>query len=324
MNSAINGIHHITAVSGPPQANYEFYRNILGLRFLKKTINFDDPFTYHLYYGNHRATPGSAITFFPWQHVVQGNPGRGEATAVQYAVPEGSLEWWKERLRKEGIDPGKNGERFGFPFITFSDNDGMKLELTEDSDSRIPETKGYGGVDDEHAIRGFFGATLSLTDTGRTAELLREMGWTRDGEEAGHERYVSDPANGLGKFVDLKKGPDADGRFGKGSIHHIAFRVPDDEAQAEWREKIQKLGFDVTPVQNRDYFRSIYFREHGGVLFEIATDIPGFDADEPFEELGSSLQLPSWYEKHREEIEARLPELHTDDYKNRRTDELMN
>ncbi|WP_158278579.1 ring-cleaving dioxygenase [Rhodohalobacter mucosus] len=311
MNSAINGIHHITAVSGPPQANYEFYRNILGLRFIKKTINFDDPFTYHLYYGNHRATPGSAITFFPWQHVVEGSPGHGETTVVQYTIPAGTTEWWKEHLRKEGIETAGQNERFGFPHLRFRDNDGMMLELTEDPDDRLPQTKGYGRVDDGHAIRGFFGATLSLSDTGRTAELLNEMGWKRNGEENGHERYESNPENGLGKFVDLKSEPERHGRFGKGSVHHIAFRVPDDEAQAAWREKIRKMGFDVTPVQNRDYFRSIYFREHGGVLFEIATDIPGFDVDEPFDELGSALKLPSWYEKHREEIEARLPELHT-------------
>jgi glyoxalase family protein len=312
MSNAINGIHHITAVSGPPQENYEFYRNKLGLRFIKKTINFDDPFTYHLYYGNHHATPGSAITFFPWQHVVQGNPNKGEATVVQYTIPSGSLNWWKEHLNNQGIETGKKITRFGYPLITLKDNDGMLLELTEDSDPRLPETKGYGGVDDTHAIRGFFGATLSLADTGRTAELLTEMGWTFEGDENGHERYASDPETGLGKFVDLKSEPELNGRFGKGSIHHIAFRVPDDEAQAEWREKIMKMGFNVTPVQNRDYFRSIYFREHGGVLFEIATDIPGFDVDEPFEELGRNLKIPSWYEKHRDEIEARLPELKTD------------
>ncbi|MDX1592290.1 MAG: ring-cleaving dioxygenase [Balneolaceae bacterium] len=312
MSNAIQGIHHITAVSGPPQENYEFYRNKLGLRFIKKTINFDDPFTYHLYYGNHQATPGSAITFFPWQHVVQGSPNKGEATGVQYSIPKGTIEWWQNYLKGKGIEAGDKTERFGYSLISLKDNDGMHLELTEDADSIIPDTKGYSDVKDDAAIRGFFGATLSLADTGRTAELLQEMGWNHHGDEDGHKRFASAPANGLGKFVDLKSEPDLNGRFGKGSIHHIAFRVPDDEAQAEWREKILKMGFDVTPVQNRDYFRSIYFREHGGVLFEIATDIPGFDVDEPFEELGTGLKIPSWYEKHRDEIEARLPELNTE------------
>jgi glyoxalase family protein len=311
MSNAIQGIHHITAVSGPPQENYEFYRNKLGLRFIKKTINFDDPFTYHLYYGNHQATPGSAITFFPRQHVVQGSPNKGETTGVQYSIPAGSLEWWQNYLKKEGIYTGEKAERFGHSLITLKDNDGMYLELTEDDDNSVPESRGYGGVPDDHAIRGFFGATLSLADTGRTTELLKEMGWSHQGDENGHKRFASSPENGLGKFVDLKAEPELSGRFGKGSVHHIAFRVPDDEAQAEWREKIRKMGFDVTPVQNRDYFRSIYFREHGGVLFEIATDVPGFDIDEPFEELGTGLKIPSWYEKHREEIEARLPELKT-------------
>jgi len=315
MSKAINGIHHITAVSGPPQANYEFYRNILGLRFIKKTINFDDPFTYHLYYGNHQATPGSAITFFPWQHVVQGSPDKGETTVVKYTVPDGTLDWWSGYLESQGIEAGKKIRRFGTSLITLSDNDGLQLELAEDADERIPSTRGYGGVDDDHAIRGFYGAALSLSDTGRTAELLSEMGWSSKGEDDGLERFASDPENGLGKFIDLKSEPELNGRFGKGSVHHIAFRVPDDKAQAEWREKIMQMGFSVTPVQNRDYFRSIYFREHGGVLFEIATDIPGFDVDEPFEELGSGLKLPSWYEKHREEIEARLPELKTEEEK---------
>ena len=312
MAEPIKGLHHITAVSGPPQENFNFYRNKLGLRFIKKTINFDDPFTYHLYYGNHNAEPGSAITFFPWQHVVDGQPNKGEATVVQYAVPGNSLEYWNERFEKLGIDTGELYQHFGFQHLPLTDNDGMKIELVADSKVGGNQTKGYGGVEDQHAIRGFFGTTLSLPDIGRTGELLAEMGWKNDGEESDLTRYSSEPDSHLGRYVDLIAEPDLSGRFGRGSIHHIAFRVPDDEAQAEWREKIRKMGFQITPVKNRDYFRSIYFREAGGVLFEIATDIPGFDVDEPFEELGENLKMPAWYEKHREEIEARLPELRTD------------
>jgi glyoxalase family protein len=311
MTQKIKGLHHITAVSGPPQQNYDFYRNKLGLRFIKKTINFDDPFTYHLYYGNYNATPGSAITFFPWQHVVDGKANTGEATVVQYTIPEGSMEYWKERLNKFGIASSGTFTRFGFTHLPFADNDGMKIELVEDQKGGALETKGIGGVADRHAIRGFFGTTLSLADTGATAEILKEFGWNEEGTEDGHIRYASEPDNGLGRYVDLRKEPGLDGRFGKGSIHHIAFRVPDDEAQAYWRETIQKMGFEITPVKNRDYFRSIYFREPGGVLFEIATDIPGFDVDEPFDQLGQSLKLPEWYEKYRADIEQRLPELKT-------------
>ncbi len=187
----------------------------------------------------------------------------------------------------------------------------MAIELVEDSAVNNIDTRGEAGVLDKQAIRGFFGTTLSLADIGRTAELLEEFGWEKAGRDNGTTRYTSQPDNHLGSVVDLRKEPDLNGRFGRGSVHHIAFRVPDDEAQAEWRKKLIALGFQVTPVQNRDYFRSIYFREHGGVLFEIATDIPGFTKDEPLEKLGQNLQLPSWYEKHREEIEAQLPQLKT-------------
>ncbi|MCC5913272.1 MAG: ring-cleaving dioxygenase [Balneolaceae bacterium] len=312
MSDSIKGLHHITAVSGPPQENFNFYRNKLGLRFTKKTINFDDPFTYHLYYGNHNATPGSTITFFPWQNVPNGSPSTGEATIVDYAIPGGSADYWYDRLKELNIKINRQKDGFGFETISFHDNDGMKIRLVADSKSEKNETKGYGTVPDEHAVRGFFGTTLSLADTGRTAELLKEMGWSLTGEADGAARFGSAPENNLGRFVDLKKEPELNGRFGRGSIHHIAFRVPDDGAQQNWREKIKKMGFSITPVKNRDYFRSIYFREAGGVLFEIATDIPGFDVDEPFESLGEELKLPAWFEQHREEIERRLPELNTD------------
>lgn len=312
MATKITGLHHITAVSGPPQENYDFYRNKLGLRFTKKTVNFDDPFTYHLYYGNYNATPGSSITFFPWTNVVDGSPTVGEATLVQYAIPEGSLEYWRERLKSLDITIKKEREYLGHKALSFDDNDGMNLELVEDANVNGFDTKGVGGVEDQHAIRGFFGTMLSLADTQRTAELLKEFGWKKSGEEEGITRYTSKPDNGLGSVVDLKKDPELTGRFGRGSIHHVAFRVPDDDTQAEWREKLTGMGFQVTSVQNRDYFRAIYFREPGGVLFEIATDTPGFTVDEPLEKLGKTLQLPDWYEKHRDEIEKRLPALKVD------------
>ncbi|MEX0906603.1 MAG: ring-cleaving dioxygenase [Balneolaceae bacterium] len=310
MASKIKGLHHITAVSGPPQKNYHFYHDRLGLRLTKKTINFDDPFTYHLYYGNYYGAPGSSITFFPWQYVGKGSPSTGEATVVQYAIPADSLSFWEERFR-EGDVIEKKYRLFDNSVISLFDNDGMKIELVETPGSENVDTKGEGEIPDQHAIRGFFGTTLSLADTGPTAELLEEFGWKSAGEEMGSLRYTSTPENHLGGVVDLRKEPDLNGTFGRGSIHHIAFRVPDDDAQAEWREILLKMGYQVTPVQNRDYFRSIYFREHGGVLFELATDIPGFTKDEPLEELGKNLKIPSWFEKHRDEIEARLPKLKT-------------
>jgi len=310
MALTIQGLHHITAVSGPPKENFNFYHHVLGLRFTKKTVNFDDPSTYHLYYGNYSATPGSSVTFFPWQHVVKGSPSVGEATEVQYAVPPESIHFWAERFSQLKIETGKNTGPFGEKMLTLYDNDGMAITLVEDtSASKKIETKGFGGVPDEYAIRGFYGTTLTLADTGRTGELLKEFGWNREESDDSLIRYSSQPENGLGRYVYLEKNSDLSGRFGRGSIHHVAFRVPDDEAQQLWREKLIKMGFQVTPVQNRDYFRSIYFREHGGVLFEIATDIPGFTKDESLEHLGESLQLPPWHEKHRDEIEKQLPEL---------------
>ena len=309
MPSPIKGIHHITAVSGPPKENYDFYTKVLGLRFTKKTINFDDPYTYHLYYGNYEATPGSSITFFPWQGVVQGSPSTGETTVTSYAIPKGSLDFWKRHFSKNGVEIITDEPRFGDRLIMFKDSEGMNNELVESGGIDAIKPNPADGFPADFGIRGFYGAALSLADTGRTAELMQEFGWNKKGEESGITRFISDPDNNLGSVIDLKKEPGLNGRFGRGSIHHIAFRVPDDNVQQEWREKLMKMGFSPTPVQNRQYFRSIYFREPGGVLFEIATDIPGFTKDEPLEKLGEELKLPPWLEKNRSEIERRLPEL---------------
>lgn len=309
MPSTIKGIHHITAVSGPAKENYDFYTKILGMRFTKKTINFDDPFTYHLYYGNFEATPGSSITFFPWQGVVQGSPSSGETTITSYAVPVGALAFWREHFSKQSIEILSEGSRFGDKQILFKDVEGMKNEIVEAAgvDDIIPHPA--DGFHEKDAIRGFYGATLSLHDIGRTAELMSEFGWSEKGSDGDTTRYAVESDNNLGTILDLKKEPGLSGRFGRGSIHHIAFRVPDDDTQMEWRNKLLEMGFTPTPVQNRYYFRSIYFREPGGVLFEIATDTPGFTVDEPLESLGSELKLPPWNEPYRNEIENRLPKL---------------
>ncbi len=309
MPSPIKGIHHITAVSGPPKENYDFYTKVLGLRFTKKTVNFDDPFTYHLYYGNYEATPGSSITFFPWQGVVQGSPNTGETTVTAYAVPKGSIEFWKGHLKKHEVEILSEESVFDDTRLLFKDVEGMKNELVESDGIDKVKPNPADRIDESAAIRGFYGATLSLNDTGRTAELLSEFGWKKSAETEDTLRYTIDTDNNLGTTVDLEQEPGLSGRFGRGSIHHIAFRVPDDETQLDWREKLQEMGFQPTPVQNRMYFRSIYFREPGGVLFEIATDIPGFTHDEPLESLGSELKLPPWHEKHRDEIERKLPDL---------------
>lgn len=309
MPQTINGLHHITAVSGPPHLNYNFYTRVLGLRFTKKTINFDDPYTYHLYYGNYEATPGSSITFFPWQGVPQGIPNTGEATVVSYAVPKNSLNFWREHFAKNDVEILHQETRFGDKLIRAKDVEAMMIEIVESNGVDEIKPKETDGIPNESAIRGFYGTTLSLADIGRTAELLSEFGWSESGEKSNTSRYVSKPDNQLGAVIDLKKELNLNGRFGRGSVHHIAFRVPDDETQLEWREKLKELGFNPTPVQNRQYFRSIYFREPGGVLFEIATDIPGFTKDESIEKLGTDLKLPPWYEERRQDIESRLPPL---------------
>lgn len=309
MPQTINGLHHITAISGPPHLNYNFYTRVLGLRFTKKTINFDDPYTYHLYYGNYEATPGSSITFFPWQGVPQGMPNTGEATVVSYAVPKNMLDFWPEHFEKNNVEILHKETRFGDKLIRAKDVEGMMIEIVESNGVHKIKPQETDGIPIESAIRGFYGTTLSLADIGRTAELLSEFGWKESGDESNTIRYVSKPDNHLGAVIDLKKEPNLNGRFGRGSVHHIAFRVPDDETQLEWREKLKELGFNPTPVQNRQYFRSVYFREPGGVLFEIATDIPGFTKDEDLETLGTDLKLPPWYEERRQDIESRLPPL---------------
>ncbi len=305
----IHGIHHITAISGPAKQNYDFYTGVLGLRFIKKTVNFDDPFTYHLYYGNYEASPGSAITFFPWNHVVQGKPKTGETIDTQYAIPEGSLPYWRDYLKSKGVTNVHEGSLYGMPTLGFHDPDQLRILLIEDKAVNEIANHASGDVADEHSIRGFFGATLDVPDIRKTAELLEEFGWKLEGSEGNITRYSSEPDSMLGRYIDLVQARSGAGRFGKGSIHHIAFRVPNSEMEEKWRIKLIEMGYQPTIAQERFYFRSIYFREKGGVLFEIATDEPGFTADEPLEKLGSDLKLPPWYEPHRSRIKESLPEL---------------
>jgi len=303
----IQGIHHITAVASSPQENVDFYEQVLGQRLVKTTVNFDDPGTYHLYYGDLIGTPGTIMTFFPWLHMGRGRRGTGETAGVSYRIPAGSLGFWAERLARFGIDVQSVDEVFDEPSLQFEDPDGISLRLTESTlaDEISPWTD--GPVPGEHAIRGFHGVTLRLGSVERTAALLTDLlGYRPLGEHAAVYRYAA--ASDMAAFVDLEHDPKgAPGKFGAGSIHHVAFRTVDDDEQIEYQTHLRAAGQDVTPVRDRQYFHSIYFREPGGVLFEVATDAPGFAIDEPVDALGSSLKLPPWFEARRELIEGRLP-----------------
>jgi glyoxalase family protein len=306
MNS-IQGIHHITAVASDPQVNVDFYEQILGQRLVKTTVNFDDPGTYHLYYGDEVGSPGTILTFFPWMHMGRGRRGTGETVAIAYRVPAGSIDYWAGRLAENGIDILQTEERFGELVIGFDDPDGMRIELTASNLAESTRVWSDGPVPEEHAIRGFHGVTLALSSIEATATLLtRHLGYRLTGEEGDRYRYRA--GSDAAAFLDLEHRPDEDrGRFGAGSIHHVAFRTVDDEEQREYQRRLREAGQDVTGVKDRQYFHSIYFREPGGVLFEIATDEPGFLVDESIEDLGSALRLPPWYEERRTFIEKRLP-----------------
>lgn len=301
------GIHHITAISGAPKANVDFYQRLLGLRMIKKTVNFDDPGTYHLYYGNETGAPGTAMTFFPWPGARKGTAGRGQAVATSFAAPKGSLGYWRGRIGEVG--PVSEGERFGERFIAFADDDGAPLEIAEkDAEAVLPGWTGEG-VSEGAALGGFAGIALWSRAPENTAVVLEAMGYGRIGQDGDMVRYGSG-SNGAAATIDLNVAdPSPAGLSGRGTVHHVAFRASDDAAQAEMVANLRTLGLQVTEQIDRNYFRSVYFREPGGVLFEIATDAPGFTADEPLESLGAKLMLPPHLEGQRAAIEARLPPL---------------
>jgi glyoxalase family protein len=302
------GIHHVTAITGDPQANVDFYAGLLGLRLVKKTVNFDDPDSYHLYYGDRAGHPGTIMTFFAWPGAPRGRQGTGQVTATSFSVPEDSLDYWQRRLADRGIDAGAPEPRFDEPVLAFEDPDGIRLELVGADDPRQPWRE--GPVPEEHAIRGFRGVTSSVAREEATARLLTEtLGFQPVGRERGRSRFVASGA-GPAAIVDLLEQPElAPGETAAGTVHHVAWRTPDEAQQLEWQRIVRSAGGHVTPVLDRTYFRSIYFREPGGVLLEIATDPPGFTVDEAEAELGSGLMLPSWHEPRRAEIERHLPPL---------------
>lgn len=307
----VQGLHHITAIASSPQANIDFYHNILGQRLVKRTVNFDDPGTYHFYYADEVGTPGTVLTFFPWQHMKRGTKGNGEATAVSYNIPASATDYWQERLPAHGISVGERQTRFGQDVLAFSDPDGMVVELIANDEAASIQVWADGPIPAQHALRGFHSVTAWVGQTEPTADLLvNQLGYELVGQEGARTRFRG-ASNDVGLYVDLLERPgQPTGKMGAGSIHHIAFRTVDDAEQQEYLTKLRQHGYSVSPVRDRQYFHSIYFREPNGILFEIATDAPGFLYDEPVAELGMSLKLPPWLEKNRAEIEQAVPEIH--------------
>lgn len=297
------GIHHITSFVSHPQDNVDFYAGVLGLRLVKKTINFDAPEVYHFYFGNETGSPGTIMTFFPHEYARRGKIGGGQVGITVYAVPPGSLEFWKRRLTQFKIRYDEV-TRFGEKYIRFHDNSGLLLELTEREEGAASSWS-FGGVPVEAAIKGFGGAVLFSVRPDRTAEVLeKQLGLERIGEDGGWVRYRAQ--GDIGQIIDMNLEPMEWGDGGAGTVHHIAWRAKDDAEQQKFRALAWEDRLQPTPVVDRQYFNAVYFREPGGMLFEIATDPPGFAIDEPVEQLGEKIMLPEWYEPQREAIESNL------------------
>ncbi len=309
MNKLITGLHHITALASDAQKNVNFYAGILGLRLVKKTINFDAPNIYHLYYGNEKGSPGTILTFFPYPTIPQGRKGKGQLTVTSFSIPENAMNYWMNRLRKFNIEYEGPYQRFNELVIAFEDHDGLGLELVANQADLRPGFT-YGNIPSEFAIKGFYGMTLSEECYEKTAGLLiGQMDYLLITEKGNRFRYSA--SGKPGDFVDVLCSPDTlKGTAGYGTIHHVAFATTNDTTQSEARAKLLKIGLNVTPVLNREYFHSIYFREPGGILFEIATIPPGFTIDESLDHLGETLKLPPWEEPNRTLIEIKLPPIH--------------
>lgn len=312
MEKLITGLHHITALASDAQKNYEFYSGVLGLRLVKKTINFDAPEVYHLYYGNENGSPGTIMTFFPYTGIPRGRKGKGQLTVTSFSAPEGSMDYWIKRLDRFHVKYEGPQKRFDDEvFIYLEDNDGLGIELVF---NKRDDRKGftYGNIPSEYAIRGFYGITLSVEGYEKTAGLLTaQMDHKWMAEKGNRFRYSA--SGKPGDYVDIVCCPDAlQGLPGAGIIHHVAFATANEMTQLEAREKLLKAGFNITPVLDREYFHSVYFREPGGILFEIATIPPGFTVDEELSHLGESLKLPPWEEAHRKIIENELPNIQLD------------
>ncbi len=309
------GIHHVTCVTNDPQGNLDFWIETLGLRLVKRSINQDDPETYHFFFADAEGTPGTSMTFFPWEDLTPGKIGSGQVARTAFRVPEGSLDYWEERFDRYDVEYGDRLERFGEPILPFRDPGGLPVELVEveisGDDPTVPWTE---FVPESAAIRGFHSVTLWLGDPDPTKDLLRTMGFEETGTEEslgdtpGDERTRFAASGPVGKYVDVLPTIEG-GRGGSGTVHHVAFQTPTDEAQEAMREAVRSAGLRPTQRINRHWFRSVYFREFGGVLFELATNGPGYASDEPIEDLGGRLVLPGKFETRREQIERSLPEV---------------
>jgi glyoxalase family protein len=307
---SILGIHHITALASDPQRNLDFYGAFLGLRLVKQTVNFDAPDVYHLYYGDETGRPGTILTFFPFPDADPGKRGAGEISAVAFMMPPGAMAFWAERLSAKGLSFDGPRERHGQQYLSFADPDGMRIELFEEERAAAMPAWGAGPVETPFALRALHGVTLLHRSAARTSALLTVgMGFSPEGSAEGRQRFTVGSGNDRA-ILDIVEDPAAPAaRQSAGSVHHIAWRVGSDAEQGEWRRSLTKAGVTPTEVIDRQYFRSLYFREPAGVLFEIATDPPGFTIDETVESLGSRLKLPPWLEAERPLIEQRLPPL---------------
>lgn len=307
------GLHHVTAIAADPQENVDFYTRVLGLRLVKQTVNFDAPDTYHLYYGDVTGTPSTILTFFPWKGVPAGRNGAGLTTATAFSVPPESIGWWHSRLTALKADVDSPVDRDDTEVLTLRDPHGLVIDLVASPGDVRSGWDGAAGVPTEHAVRGLHSVTLSEAQLEPTQRMLSELlGMRLTGETGDRSRFAMD-GDGTAALVDVAAETRKRGRQAGGTVHHVAFRAPDGPTQLRWRQELVEAGVNVTEVIDRQYFTSIYFREPGGVLFEIATDQPGFTVDEPLLTLGRALKLPPWLEPSREQIAAALPTLHLPD-----------
>ncbi len=310
MSIKFAGLHHVTAIAEDPQVNVDFYAGVLGLRLVKKTVNFDDPGSYHLYYGDTAGNPGTIMTFFSWPGVHRGRIGNGQVSATSFDVPEDSLGYWVERLLQHGVRFEQPKRRFDETVLAFRDPDGLAVELVTRSGGDRGDVWEQSPVPSEYAIRGISGVSLSEQSGAVTRDLLANfLGFEKVEEANGRTRYLTTSSGG--SFADVLEDPDGPrGLTSVGTVHHVAWRAPDDETEKRWHEELEDRGLYVTPILDRNYFHSIYFREPGGVLFEIATDPPGFAVDEDPDHLGEGLKLPPWLERRQAEIDQALPPVH--------------
>lgn len=311
MQDKILGLHHITAFAAHAQRNYDFYTKVLGQRLVKKTVNFDDPGTYHFYFGNETGTPGTILTFFPREGMQKGRVGTGMATEIGYSVPKDSLEFWANHFAELKVKHQPINERFGELYLPFEDTDGLLLNLIASSgnDSVKPWTSEE--IKEDVATKGFHNVVLTVRNTDSTAKILTDIfGYKLLSQEGNKYRFVTEAADAANIIDIIEESNGERGFNASGTNHHVAFRVKDDDILMEFREKISKAGHRITEKIDRNYFYSLYFREPNGILFELASDNPGFSVDEPVSELGTNLMLPSQYEASRNRIEEVLPKFH--------------